>query len=279
MRMRIDSHQHFWHYDPVQYDWIDDSMAAIRRDFLPQDLAPILEAGGLDGAVAVQARQTLAETYWLLDLAKRHAFIKAVVGWVPLAAPDVVDHLDRLASHPKLRGIRHVVQGEPDPAFLDGPAFNAGVRDVTAHDLAYDLLVLTHQLPAAIAFVDRHPNQRFALDHIAKPRVEGAPPAEWRRLIGELARREHVACKFSGVVTEVPGRQWTAGLIQPYFDVALEAFGPRRLMFGSDWPVCLVASDHARWLECVATCAAALSAGERARLFGDTAAGFYRLSP
>ena len=243
--MTVDAHQHFWRYTPEEFGWLEGPLAALRRDFLPAELAPLLAAAGVTGTVAVQARQSLAETQWLLDLARAHPFIRGVVGWVPLAAPDVGKILDRFAGQPRLKGVRHVVQAEP-AGFLDAPAFNAGLREVTARGLTYDLLVFARQLEEATRFVDRHPAQAFVLDHIAKPVVQGPPPAEWRRQLRELARREHVGCKFSGVVTEVPGGRWTPALLRPYFEEVLAAFGPHRLMFGSDWPVCLAASDYAR---------------------------------
>ena len=276
--MKLDSHQHFWRYNPVEYGWIDDAMAAIRRDFLPEDLAPVIGSQGLDGTIAVQARQTLEETRWLLGLAARHPIITGVVGWVPLADSGLGRIFDEIADR-RLIGVRHVVQGEPDPRFLEGAAFNEGIRTVTGLGLTYDLLIYANQLPAAVAFVDRHPRQRFVLDHIAKPRVEGEPPDSWRRQLTELARRPNVYCKFSGVVTEVPGWRWDLTLLQPYFKVVLDAFGPRRLMFGSDWPVCLVGSTYARWLEAVNALAAGLSPAERARLMGETAAEAYRIPP
>jgi L-fuconolactonase len=274
--MRIDAHQHFWRYTPEEYGWIDESMRAIRRDFLPPDLAPLLAAARLDGTVAVQARQTLAETHWLLGLALDHPLIKGVVGWVPLADPGIATTLDELARHPHLKGLRHVVQAEP-AGFLDNPAFNAGIREITARGLTYDILIYAHQLEEATRFVDRHPSQRFVLDHLAKPLVSGPPPPAWRTALRALARRPNVACKFSGLVTEVPGRAWTPELLHPYFDVALEAFGPARLMFGSDWPVCLVAAGYAPWFAFVESCTAALSVSERQRILGGTAAEFYRL--
>ena len=274
--MRIDSHQHFWRYTAAEYGWIDEPMQAIRRDFLPATLAPLLAAHRLDGTVAVQARQTLEETRWLLELARDHAFIKGVVGWVPLADPAIVGVLDSLSQNPRLKGVRHVVQGQP-AGFLEAPAFNAGLREVTARGLVYDILIFAHQLEEAARFVDRHPSQTFVLDHLAKPVVAGPPPAAWRQQLGELARRPNVSCKFSGVVTEVPGGQWTPALLRPYFDVVLEAFGPRRLMFGSDWPVCLVAADYARWFEFVDTCTRPLVAAERELILGGTAAEVYRL--
>lgn len=275
--MKLDSHQHFWKYNPEEYGWIDSAMAVIRRDFLPDDLAPVLGSLGLDGTVAVQARQTLEETRWLLSLAARHPIIKGVVGWVPLADRRLDALLHELAADRRLLGVRHVVQGESDPRFLEGEAFNAGIRAITKRGLVYDLLIFANQLPAAIAFVDRHPQQRFVLDHIAKPRVEGAPPDSWRRQLAELAHRQNVFCKFSGVVTEVPGWKWDLALLRPYFEAVLGAFGPRRVMFGSDWPVCLVASTFARWFEAVGTLAGELSAAEQARILGETASEAYRL--
>lgn len=276
--MKIDAHQHFWRYTPEEFDWIGDDMGAIRRDFQPADLTPFLAAAHVDGTVAVQARQTLAETTELLAHAHRHPFIKGVVGWVPLADPEVARRLDALGADKNLKGVRHVLQGEPD-AFMADPAFNAGLRAVTARGLSYDLLVKAPQLRAALALVDRHPALPFVLDHIAKPVITGAPPAEWRRDLAELARRPNVCCKFSGVVTEVLGLEWTPELLWPYFDMVLALFGPDRLMFGSDWPVCLVAAEYTRWDRFVESCVTGLASAERKAILGDTAAKFYRLTP
>ncbi len=276
--MRIDAHQHFWHYSAAEYAWIDEPMAALRRDFLPADLAPLLAAAGVDGSVAVQARQTVAETDWLLELATDHPSIKGVVGWLPLdrLGAEIGRLLEWYAAHPKFKGVRHVLQGEPD-AYFARPGFNAALREVAARGLAYDLLVFSRQLPAALAWIDQHPQLRVVVDHIAKPVVQGPPPTEWRTHLRELARRERVHCKFSGVVTEVPGWRWTPEQLRPYFEVALEAFGPRRLMFGSDWPVCLVASEYALWAGFVEDCVAPLGGDERAAVLGDTATAFYQL--
>lgn len=278
--MTIDAHQHFWHYDPVAYDWIDDAMRALRRDFLPSDLAPLAAAAGVAGTVAVQARQSLAETDWLLDLAVAHPeLIRGVVGWLPLrehgAAIDGL--LDRFAGRSALKGLRHVLQGEPDDYF-SAPDFHAALDRLAPRGLSYDLLVFARQLPLGIALADRHPDLPIVLDHIAKPVVAGLPPAEWLRDLHALARRPNVLCKFSGVVTEVPGWRWTPALLRPYFDAALVAFGPRRLMFGSDWPVCQVAADYADWHHFVTDCAAPLSADERAAILGGNATRFYRLA-
>lgn len=277
--MRIDAHQHFWRYSVAEYGWIEESMATIRRDFMPGDLAVALATAGLQGSVAVQARQTIAETEWLLQLAATHAQIKGVVGWLPLAEQGarVGELLDRYAAHPRFKGVRHVLQAEPESYFADA-RFNDALEEVSARGLTYDLLIFARQLPAAIAWADRHPSLRIVLDHIAKPVVQGAPAREWREQLRELARRERICCKFSGVVTEVPGWRWTPELLRPYFDVVLEAFGPHRLMFGSDWPVCLVASDYARWFAFVEECVRPLSADERAAILGGTATAFYRLA-
>jgi L-fuconolactonase len=277
--MRIDAHQHFWRYSPGEYAWIDESMREIRRDFLPADLAPLLSPARIDGTVAVQARQSLTETEWLLQLSRESDWIKGVVGWVPLARDGgrIGGLLDRYAAHGRFKGVRHVLQGEPDAYFAD-PRFDAALDEVAARGLTYDLLILARQLPAALALVDRHPALQIVLDHIAKPVVDGPSPAEWRAHLQELARRPHVSCKFSGVVTEVPDWRWNPALVQPYFDVVLDAFGPGRLMAGSDWPVCLVATDYARWLSTVETFTAPLSAAERNAIFGGTAASVYRLT-
>jgi len=272
----IDAHQHFWRYDAKEYEWLDAPKAALRRDFLPADLEAHLALAGVTGTVAVQARQSILETEWLLELAGQHPFILGVVGWVPLAAPNVGDVLDRLTHNRHLKGVRHVVQGEAK-GFLDGTAFNYGVRAATNRGLSYDLLVLSHQLEETIRFVDRHASQVFILDHLAKPVIQGTPPAPWRKQLRELARRDRVSCKFSGLVTEAPRFAWTPALLRPYFEEALAAFGPRRLMFGSDWPVCLVGTDYARWIEFVADCTAGLSPGEREAVMGGTARRIYRL--
>lgn len=277
--MRIDAHQHFWRYSAADYDWISDDMRAIRRDFLPPDLAPLLAAAQLDGSVAVQARQSLVETDWLLELADSASSIKGVVGWLPLAreGASIGRLLDHYCTHRRFKGVRHVLQAEPD-TYFSGPGFNAALREVAARGLSYDLLIFGRQLPAALAWVDRHPALRIVLDHIAKPIVSGPPPAEWRTHLRELARRPNVFCKFSGVVTEVPGWQWSADLVRPYFEVVLEAFGPHRLMFGSDWPVCLVAADYARWHATVDAFVQPLSRDERDAILGGTAATAYQLS-
>jgi L-fuconolactonase len=252
-------------------------MAAIRRDFLPRDLAPLLQSSGIDATVAVQARQSLEETHWLLDLARENDWIVGVVGWVPLIDPAIEETLQQLAANPKLKGVRHVLQGEPD-AYMAREDFNAGVDLLRSHHLTYDLLVLERQLPAAIAFVDRHPNQSIVLDHLAKPLLRAQQLEPWRTNIRELARRPNVACKLSGMVTEADFEHWTIDDLQPYVETVLEAFGVDRVLFGSDWPVCTVASSYGLWIDTVQRLTAALSEDERARVLGGNAVDFYGLA-
>ena len=274
--MRIDAHHHFWRYDPVAFDWIDDEMELIRKDHLPADLERELEPAGVDGVISVQARQCLAETRWLLELTKHHDFIKGVVGWVELASPRVEAVLESL-MHPKLKGLRHVVQGEPDDEFILGADFNRGIRSLARFNLVYDILVLPRHLPFTIRFVDQHPTQLFVLDHVAKPLIRDGVMEPWARQIRELALRPNVYCKVSGMVTEAHYRTWTDTQLRPYFDVVLEAFGPHRLMFGSDWPVCLVACEYDRWHTLVSNWIKDLTFDEQARVLGGTAIAAYRL--
>jgi len=275
--MRIDAHHHFWRYTPAEYGWIDDSMASIRRDFLPSDLAPEIAAAGIDAVISVQARQTLAETKSLLDNAIAHSWIAAVVGWVPLVDPAIADLLARLATNPRLKGVRHVLQAEPD-AYMDRADFDAGIAQLHAANLTYDILILHHQLPAAIRLVDRHPNQVFVLDHIAKPPIRSRELQPWAQNLAELARRPNVFCKLSGIVTEANYVAWTYEQILPYMEATLEAFTPARLMFGSDWPVCRVATTYADWVQTVDRFAATLSVAEREALFHATAVRAYHIA-
>jgi L-fuconolactonase len=252
-------------------------MSAIRRDFLPEHLAEEIARAGLDGTVAVQAGD-LAETEWLLDLANQWDFIRGVVGWVPLRDPGVENTIERLARNPKLCGLRHIVQDEPDSNYILREDFNAGIRTLRTFGLTYDILIFERHLPQAIQFVDRHPDQVFVLDHIAKPRIKAGEISPWRENIQELSRRPNLYCKISGIVTEADWTRWTSEEIQRYIDVALEAFGPRRLMFGSDWPVCLLASPYAKWVNLVERAFRALSVSEQERFWGGTAIEAYGLS-
>jgi len=269
----IDAHQHFWHYDRQEYEWIDDSMSRIRRDFLPPDVKPEMDRARVERCIAVQARQSLEETRWLLDLAARYPFIAGVVAWIDLQG-DVDAQLASLGSAPALAGVRHIVQGEPD-GFLERPAFVAGVGRLDRLGLTYDILIYSRQFPEAIAFARRFPSQRLVLDHLGKPDVRGGGLAEWRRQVESLAALPHVWCKLSGLVTEADWKAWTPAQLRPYLDVALEAFGPARVMMGTDWPVCLIAASYTDVVALVADAVGEYSADEQRQILGANAADCY----
>ena len=275
--MKIDAHHHFWRYTPDQYAWISTDMAALRRDFLPDDLRQPMHASGIQGVVTVEARQTVEETRWLLKLAQEHEFIKGVVGWLPLAADNIQAELERWCKHSKLKALRHVLHDEPDEAYMLSAEFNRGIQLLQKFNLVYDLLIFEKHLPQTIRFVDQHPNQIFVLDHIAKPRIKDRVIEPWKRLIAELAKRPNVFCKLSGVVTEADHHCWSPADIQPYLETVLNAFGPSRLMFGSDWPVCLLAVSYAQWVRTIRDFIAPLSLAEQEQIMGNTAAKAYRL--
>lgn len=270
--MRLDSHQHFWKYDPAQYPWMTDKLARLRRDFLPTDLAPLLSAAQLDGCIAVQARQTIEESRWLLQLADQHPIIKGVVGWVDLRADDVETDLTAFAAHPKFVGVRHVAQDEPDDQFLIRPDFLSGIAKLKQFDLAYDILIFPKQLPAAVQLVQKFPDQRFVLDHIAKPPIATGEIEPWRKLIYELAQSPNVLCKISGLVTEAKWDSWETDDFTPYLDIVTEAFGESRLMYGSDWPVSLLAASYEQVHNLTAH-----QYGAHPKIFGQTCARFYKI--
>lgn len=276
--MIIDAHQHFWRFDPEQFGWVSDEMKAIRRDFLPGDLKLEIESVGVDAAIAVQARQSIAETEWLLELADRHAFVRGVVGWVPLARPNLSEYLERLASHVALVGVRHIVHDEPDDEYLLGNEFNAGIALLERFQLTYDILIFERHLPYAIDFVDRHPKQTFVVDHLAKPCIRAREIEPWRTNMRRLAERSNVRCKVSGMVTEADLAAWTVDDLRPYWDEVLNSFGPHRLLFGSDWPVCKLATEYGRWYEIVRELVTPLSDSEQARILGGTAIDVYGLA-
>ena len=279
--MNIDSHQHFWRYSAAEYPWIGAGMERLARDYLPVNLEAVAAAVGISGTVAVQARQTLEETRWLLDLAEHHPLIRGVVGWVDLRSPEVAGELREFSSRPAFVGVRHVVQDEPDPRFLLGEEFVAGLRHLAPLGLTYDLLLYPQQLPAAVELVASLPEQPFVLDHLAKPRIAAwtarSDMASWRRDIEALARHKNVCCKLSGLVTETAWGQWRPADFKPYLDIALMAFGPDRLMFGSDWPVCLLSGDYAEVAGIIRDLCGQLSPDEQAAIWGGTARRFYGL--
>jgi L-fuconolactonase len=273
----IDAHHHLWVYSAHDYGWITDELGALRRNFLVDDLRPLMREAGVTGLVSVQAQQTIDETRWLLAQGDACEQILGVVGWVPLVDAHVEREIERLASNPKLKGVRHVLQDEPDDEYMLREDFNAGVSRLREYGLTYDVLIYERHLPHALAFVDRHPRQVFVLDHVAKPRIRDSVLSPWSERIRELARREHVYCKVSGMVTEASWRSWAELDLRPYFDVVLEAFGPRRLMFGSDWPVLTLAAGYEQWASTVRRWIASLSPDERAWIEWRTASEAYRL--
>lgn len=278
--MIIDSHHHLWKYDPIKYAWINDSMPVLKHDFLCDELTATVVPSDVSGVVTIQAQQTVVETKTLLDFAKTCPLIRGVVGWLPLAAEESELTLlaNQFAGNAVLKGIRHVVQDEPDPHFLLAPAFNRGVRRLLDYGWVYDILIFAKQLPATIQFVDLHPQQPFVLDHIAKPTIAaGEFDRQWAANLKELARRPNVVCKFSGVATEVRDAQWSIDTVRPYWDATLESFGVERIMFGSDWPVCLLRTEYSRWIDCVKMLSSELSAAEQRQFWHDNAVKAYQL--
>jgi L-fuconolactonase len=275
--MIIDSHHHYWKYNPVEYDWIDDSMKVILTDFLPEKLEQTIREAGVDGVVSVHARQLVEETEWLIELARQNKFMKGMVGWLPLMQNDIEAYLEKYSGEKILKGLRHVVQGEPDPEFILRSDFNRGISLLKKYSLVYDILIFERQLPNAIRFVDQHPDQVFVLDHIAKPRIAANELSPWKEYIQELAKRENVSCKISGMVTEADFTNWTQAQRQPYFHVVLEAFGPDRLLFGSDWPVCLVATSYKNWVDLVKETISTFTESEQAKIMGGNAMKIYNL--
>lgn len=276
--MIIDAHQHFWQFDPVRDAWITEDMQTIRKDFLPADLAPVLKANGVEGCVAVQADQSEAETEFLLQLARENSFIKGVVGWVDLRAANIKSRLEHFTQFPALKGFRHIVQGEPDKNFLLREDFCKGIAALAEYDFTYDILVYPHQLPAVAEFVKKFKDQPLVLDHLAKPDFETGELKGWEQHIRDIARYKNVYCKLSGMVTEADLQNWKQEDFTPFLEVALEAFGPDRLMFGSDWPVCLLAAEYEEVLGIVQHFVSKLSAAEQQQIMGGNAVEFYKLN-
>ncbi|MFK7982756.1 MAG: amidohydrolase [Saprospiraceae bacterium] len=273
---RIDAHQHFWQFDPVRDAWIDDTMQVIRKDFLPKDLQPILANNSIDGCIAVQADQSETETAFLLNLAAENNCIKGVVGWVDLLAENLTERLAYFAKNPFFKGIRHIAQGEADD-FLMRKDVQQGIGKLEQFRLTYDILVYAHQLPAAIDLVSQFPNQPFVLDHIAKPKISEGLSEEWKANIKKLATFPNVYCKLSGMVTETTGFQWKKSDFQPFLDIVLSEFGVNRVLYGSDWPVCLLAAKYAAQLSIVQEYIATFSTYEQTKIMGGNAIEFYNL--
>jgi L-fuconolactonase len=272
--VRIDSHQHFWRYDPAEYGWMKEDWP-IRRDYLPADLQAELATRRVEGCIAVQARQTVAETRWLLELAERAPFVLGVVGWVDLQADDVLDQLAEWSQHRRLVGVRHVIQDEPDNDFMLGSAFTRGIGHLRKFGLTYDILVYPRQLAAANKLVRQFPEQPFVLDHLGKPNIREGEMGDWKGQIVELARMPNVWCKVSGMVTEAAWKEWSVSEFRPYLDIIFEAFGADRLMFGSDWPVALLSGSYQEVFDLVHDYVAALGPSVQDAVFGGNAERFY----
>jgi L-fuconolactonase len=273
----IDAHHHLWEYNHRDYVWMSGEMTLLRRNFLVPELEAVIRDAGVDGTVVVQARQSTQETEWLLGLAERNPFILGVVGWVPLCTPEVARELDRFALRPQLKAVRHVLHDEPDDLYMLRDDFNRGVAMLKDHHLAYDILIFERHLSQTIEFVDRHPRQVFVLDHMAKPRIKEGAVSPWKEKLRELARRQNVYCKISGMSTEADWKNWNADQLKPYFDVVISAFGAHRLMFGSDWPVLTLAGDYNRWVNTFRSFIAELSPDEQERICSRTSKIVYRL--
>lgn len=274
--MRIDSHQHFWKFDPVRDAWIDSSMEKIAQDFLPKDLKPLLRQNQMDGCVAVQADQSEAETEFLLDLAEENSFIKGVVGWVDLSADDLSKRLNFFSKNPLFKGIRHILQAEKE-GFMLQDSFLKGIAQLKDFNLTYDILIYPHQLEEANKMIEKNPDQAFVLDHLAKPYIKDQKIERWTSHIKQLAKNRNVYCKLSGMITEADWNHWQAKDFDKYLSVALEAFGVDRLMFGSDWPVCLLAGSYQHVVKIVDQFIMKLNPKDQDKIMGENAQNFYNL--
>jgi L-fuconolactonase len=276
--MNIDAHNHFWKYDLQRHGWIDEAMEVIRKDFLPDEFSEILQVNGFDGSVAIQADQSEAETHFLLELAKQHPNILGVVGWVDLRAKDVEGRLRYFSEFDKLVGFRHIVQDEPDPAFMLDPDFQKGLSLLKNHDFTYDVLIFPTQMESAYKTISMHPDQKFVIDHLAKPDIKNGILEPWSSWIRKIAAYDNVTCKLSGLVTEAVWQSWNHEDFYPYLDVVMEAFGTSRVMFGSDWPVCLLSGDYQEVFGIVSSYLKEFSKDEKEQIFGLNAASFYGIS-
>lgn len=272
--MRIDSHQHFWNYDPKKHEWINAEMSRIRRNFTPGDLYPLLQEANMDGCIAVQADESLRETDFLLDLSSQHDWILGVVGWADLGKEDLDQLLDHYASQKKLVGFREVLQSK-DPRYMLREEFIRGMHKLKKRELAYDLLLFPQHLDAALELVKKCPEQRMVIDHLAKPLIKDGEWKEWKKKMALLSERELIYCKLSGMVTEADWKKWKSEDLLPYLEIALELFGPERLMYGSDWPVCLVAGEYEEVYRVIDDFTSQLSLSEKEQILGETAAEFY----
>jgi L-fuconolactonase len=274
---RIDAHQHFWIFDPVRDSWINDEMAVIQRDFLPGDLHPVLTENGMDGCIVVQADQSEAHNDFLLSLAKENDFIKGIVGWVDLRANNIDTRLAYYSQFPQIKGFRHVLQGEEDRALMLNPEFKRGIGELSEYGFTYDILIFPDQLQYVSELVETFPDQQFVIDHLAKPNIKNQKIDEWAKDIRSLAQHDNLWCKVSGMVTEADWKNWKAEDFFPYLDVVFETFGPKKLMFGSDWPVCQVAATYGGVKGILEQYTTTMPANEQAQFWGGNAIDFYNI--
>jgi L-fuconolactonase len=275
--MKIDAHQHFWQYNQEKYPWITPQMRAIRHDFMPKDLINVLKINDIDATIAVEAFHSEEETNFLINLANEHAFIKGIVGWVDLKQNNIDDRLAYYSSFPKLKGFRHSIESESDANFMMKPDFMNGISKLEKHNFTFDLLISSKQLNLANLFVKQFPNQKFVINHLAKPNISLSEITLWAKEIHEIAQNENVFCKISGLVTENDWNLWVATDFKPYLDVVFDAFGTNRLMFASDWPVCMLAASYGQVLEIVANYIAQLTDNEQDKIWSRNAIDFYSL--
>jgi len=274
---RVDAHQHFWVYNQKEYKWIDVSMVKLQRDFLPPHLNKELKRNGIDFCVSVQARQTLQETKWLLELAQNNSFIKGIVGWVDLKSNSVERDLEQFTAYKKFKGVRHILQDEDDDRYMLRPDFRQGLTQLEKFGLAYDILIYPRHIKCACTLVYEFPHQKFVVDHLAKPLIKEGKIEAWKKDMQELAKADNVFCKLSGMVTEANWNSWKQEDFVPYMETLLEIFGPNRLLFGSDWPVCKVAAKYKQVLGIVTDFINSLSQAEQAHIMGQNAIDFYNL--
>jgi L-fuconolactonase len=275
--MTIDSHQHFWKYDLQRHSWINDDMKVIQRDFMPTDLEPILKNHQFDGCISVQVDQNEEENTFLLKLAEENDFIKGVVGWVDLQAPNVYERLEYYSEFKKLKGFRHIVQGESDIEFMLRPKFKHGIAELSTNNFTYDILIYHYQLEQAIHFVKLFPDQKFVIDHIAKPDIKSGEYAEWQINMKKISLHQNVYCKVSGMVTEADWFDWKESDFKIYLDTIVKAFGTDRIMYGSDFPVCLLAATYEQQLNIVKEYFSSFSNTEKKKIMGENSVKFYGL--
>ncbi len=272
----IDSHQHFWQFDPKQHEWITEEMKALRKDFLPADLGSVLKDNDVGGCITIQVDQTEEETNWLLSLAKKHSFIKGVVGWVDLNAVNVTESLEYFSTFPLLKGFRHILQNEL-PSFINQPSFVNGISKLRNYNFTYDILIYPKHLQKAYQLCKKNPDQLFVIDHLAKPLIKDAAIDDWKKQLQPFGELENVYCKISGMTTEANWNSWSPHDLKPYLDVVVEVFGTKRIMFGSDWPVCLVASSYHQWIQTIRDYFSVFNSDEQEKFYSGNANHFYHL--